>query len=348
MQIRIFYPYFALLLVLGLLCWYWLRHTPRRLSPRRRRLLMGVRIIVLALMVAGLVRLSLTQISQRTNVVFLLDMSHSVAAAARQQALDFVRVVSQHKHPQDGVGLVVFGTDAVVEQGVSQQFALSEVTSQVKGNSTNIARAIQVGIASFPSDGARRLVLLSDGNENVGSAAEAALIARSLGVQIFALPLGRPAHEPEVRVDKLIVPAQVKGGTPYRVEAIIFSTIETPASLELFREGTLVDRLEVTLRPGKNRYQFLQHASAEGVQLYQVVVNSPQDTLPDNNRWQAFTEVVGRPKILLVFDPPERSTALVAALRQQGFELQTRPWQELPQTLSGYLEYEALILDNVP
>lgn len=348
MQIRVFYPYFAALLVLGLLFWYWLRHTPRRLSPLRRRLLMGVRCVVLGLIVAGLVRLSLTQLSQQVNVVFVLDMSHSVATAARQQALDFIRAVSRHRPPQDGIGLVAFGADAVLEQGVSRQFTLLEVTSQVEGTSTHIARAIQRGIASFPSAGARRLVLLSDGNENVGSAAEAALIARSLGVQIFSLPLGRPAHEPEVRVDKLMVPAQVKGGTPYRVEAVVFSTIETPASLELFRDGALVDRLEVTLRPGKNRYQFRQSATVEGVQLYQLVVNSPQDTIPDNNRWQAFTEVVGRPKILLVYDPPARSTALIEALRQQGLEVQTRSWQELPQTLSGYLEYEALILDNVP
>jgi uncharacterized membrane protein len=298
--------------------------------------------------VAGLVRFSLTQIAQRANVVFLLDLSHSVAMAARQQALDFVRAISQHKHPEDSIGLVVFGDDAVVEQGVSPQFALSEITSQVAGTATNIARAIQVGIASFPTEGARRLVLLSDGNENVGSAAEAALLARSLDVQLFALPLGRPAHEPEVRVDKLIVPAQVSGGRPYRVEAVLVSTVETPASLELLRDGTLLERLEVMLRPGKNRYQFQQYASTEGVQLYQVVVNSRHDTIPDNNRWQAFTEVVGRPKILLVYDPPERSTALVAALRQQGFELQTRPWQELPQTLSGYMEYAALIFDNVP
>jgi Ca-activated chloride channel family protein len=348
MQIRVFYPYFTVLLVLGLLFWYWLRHTPRRLSPLRRRLLLGVRLAVLALVVAGLVRLSLTQISQRANVVFLLDLSHSVAMSARQQALDFVRAISQHKPPEDGIGLVVFGADAVVEQGVSPQFALSEINSQVAGTATNIARAIQVGIASFPTEGARRLVLLSDGNENVGSAAEAALIARTLDVQLFSLPLGRPVHEPEVRVDKLIVPAQVSGGMPYRVEAVLVSTMETAASLELLRDGTLVERLTVALRPGKNRYQFQQYASAEGVQLYQVVVNSLHDTIPDNNRWQAFTEVVGRPKILLVYDPPERSTALVAALRQQGFELQTRPWQELPQTLSGYMEYAALIFDNVP
>src|SRR5256885_10436823 len=103
MQIRVFYPYFALLLVLGLLCWYWLRHTPRRLSPRRRRLLMGVRIIVLALMVAGLVRLSLTQVSQHANVVFLLDMSHSVAAAVQQQGLRFVRAMRQSELTQDAI-----------------------------------------------------------------------------------------------------------------------------------------------------------------------------------------------------------------------------------------------------
>jgi len=36
--------------------------------------------------------------------------------------------------------------------------------------------------------------LLSDGNENVGSAAESALIARSLDVQLFSLPLGRPTQ----------------------------------------------------------------------------------------------------------------------------------------------------------
>ena len=185
---------------------------------------------------AGLVRLSLTQISQRANVVFLLDLSHSVAVAARQQAIDFVRAVSQHKPPQDGIGLVVFGLDAVVEQGVSQQFTLSEVNSQVEGTATNIARAIQVD-RQFSSEGARRLVLLSDGNENVGSAAEAALIARSLTCSSFRCRWdGLPRN---LRYGlKLIVPAQVHGGMPYRVEAVVVSTIETPASLELFRDGT--------------------------------------------------------------------------------------------------------------
>jgi Ca-activated chloride channel family protein len=347
-QIRVFYPYFVALLVLVPLFLYWLRRTPRRLSPLRRRLLTVLRLVVFVLMIGGLVRLSLTQAYARAHVVFLLDMSHSIAMTARQQALAFMRAVSERKRPQDGAGLVVFGADASLEQAVTKEFVVPEISSEVDGTSTNIARAIQVGLASLPAEGARRLVLLSDGNENVGAAADAALIARSLGATISSLPLGRPPGEPEVRVEDLIVPRQVKAGTPYRVEAVVFSTLETPASLELFRGGTFVGRQEVVLQPGKNRYSFLQQADEEGVHLYRLIVNSPQDTITDNNRWSAFVEVLGPPKILLLYDPPATPTLLLAALRQQGLVVQAQPWNTLPHTLSGYLEYDALIFDNVP
>lgn len=347
MHIHVFYPYFFALLLLAPLLVYWLRRTPRQLGPARRRIVMAVRLLVLLLIVVGMVRLSLTQMYEQVNVLFALDMSHSMATA-RQSALDFIRAVSQHKRPQDSLGLVVFGADAALEHSVSPQFKLAEIASEVDGTSTNIARAIQVGAASFPATGARRLVLLSDGNENVAAGAEAALLARSLGVGIFPLPLGRPTHEPEVRVDKLIAPAQVPAGAPYRLEAVIFSNLRTTASLEFFRDGSFVERQEVELQPGKNRFPFLQNASTEGVQLFQLIVNSPQDTLLENNRWQAFTEVRGRPKVLLLYDPPGHADALLAALQQQDFEVQTRPWFELPYALSDYLEYSALIFDNVP
>ncbi|HEY7494352.1 MAG TPA: VWA domain-containing protein [Candidatus Tectomicrobia bacterium] len=348
MQIRIFYPYFVVILLLIPLFLYWIRYTPRRLSPLRRRLLISLRLVVFALLVGGLVRLSLTQAYEQANVVFLLDMSQSIATAVRQQALAFLRTVSENKRPQDGVGLVVFGADASVEQTVSSAFTLRDIAAEVDGTSTNIARAIQIGLASFPPEGARRLVLLSDGNENVGAAADAALIARSLGAEIFAVPLGRPPGEPEVRVENLLVPAQVKVGTPYRVEAVVFSTLETPVTLQLFRGDTFVGQQEVTLQPGKNRYSFLQNTAEEGVHLYQLVVNSPQDTIPDNNRWHAYTEVQGPPKVLLLYDPPGDVALLAEALRQQGLAVQERPWSELSHTLSGYLEYDALIFANVP
>ena len=348
MQLRIFYPYFIALVGLIPLFWYWMRHTPRRLSPLRRWLLIGFRSVVFLLVVGSLLRLSLLQAYERANVVFLLDMSQSIATATRQQALAFLRAVVAHKRAQDQVGLVVFGADAALEQPVSADFTLRDITTEVDGTATNIARAIQIGLANFPADGARRLVLLSDGNENVAAAAETGFVARSLGTEIFSLPLGRPAAEPEVRVDNLLTPSQVKAGAPYRVEAVVFSTFETPATLELFRDGAFVGHQEVGLQPGKNRFMFPQQTAEEGAHLYQLIVNSPQDTIPDNNRWHAFVEVVGAAKILLLYDPPGNSAALLEALQQQGLAVRSLPWNELPHTLSGYLEYDALIFDNVP
>ncbi len=345
---HLLYPWFIALLLLAPLLLLWLRRTPRRLAPMRRRLLSGLRLLALLLLVGGLVRLALTQPYEQANVVFALDLSHSVSAAVRQRALDFIRAVGGAKRPKDGAGLVVFGADAFLEHGVAKRFSLPDIASEVDSSATNIARALQVSAASFPTEGAKRLVLLSDGNENVASAAEAVLLARSLGVSVFPVPLGRGQQEPEVRVEKLIAPKQVRLGTPYHVEAVVFSSLETPASLELFREGSFVARQEVVLRPGKNRHRFLEQAKAEGMQLHQIVVNSPRDTMPENNHWQTFTEVRGRPKVLRLYDPPDQAPPLVQALQQQGLDVRSRPWQDLPHMLSDYLEYAALVFDNVP
>ena len=243
---------------------------------------------------------------------------------------------------------MVFGADAYLEQGVARRFTLPDIASEVDGSATNLARALQVSATGFPAQGAKRLVLLSDGNENVASAAEAVLIARSLGVSVFPVPLGRGRQEPEVRVENLVAPRQVRMGTPYHVEAVVFSSTEAPATLELFREGSFVERQEVVLRPGKNRHRFAEQAGNEGMQLYQVVVNSAHDTMTENNHWQAFTEVRGRPKVLRLYDPPDREAPLVQALAQQGLDVHSLPWQDLPHMLGDYLEYAALVFDNVP
>ena len=345
---RLLYPWFLALLALAPLMLLWLRGTQRRLSPLRRRLLSGLRLLALLLLVGALARLAVTQAYEQVNVVFALDLSHSVGPAVRQQALDFIRAVGGAKRTQDGAGLVVFGADAFLEQGVARRFTLPDIASEVDGSATNLARALQVSATGFPAQGAKRLVLLSDGNENVASAAEAVLIARSLGVSLYPVPLGRGRQEPEVRVENLIAPRQVRMGTPYHVEAVVFSSMEAPATLELFREGSFVERQEVVLGPGKNRHRFAEQAGNEGMQLYQVVVNSAHDTMAENNHWQAFTEVRGRPKVLRLYDPPDREAPLVQALSQQGLDVRSLPWQDLPHMLGDYLEYAALVFDNVP
>ena len=69
---------------------------------------------------------------------------------------------------------------------------------------TDIAAAIKLALASFPEGTAKRIVLISDGNENLGNAVEQARIARQNGVQIDVVPLASGyRNENEVLVERV-------------------------------------------------------------------------------------------------------------------------------------------------
>src|SRR3989304_1941379 len=52
--------------------------------------------------------------------VFALDLSDSVPAAERRRALALTRAAAAAKHPGDRFGLVTFGAEAIVADGLSE------------------------------------------------------------------------------------------------------------------------------------------------------------------------------------------------------------------------------------
>ena len=74
------------------------------------------------------------------------------------------------------------------------------------GTRTNIAAAVRAGVAALPPSAARRLVLLSDGQENLDQAEPAAALAAAANVQIMTVPADA-RRGPEVLVRALDAPA---------------------------------------------------------------------------------------------------------------------------------------------
>ena len=85
---------------------------------------------------------------------------------------------------------------------------------------TDIARALRVAMASFPADRQKRIVLFSDGNQNVGDALREARIAAAQDVDIDVLLLAA-AQGHEVMVDQLVLPTHVRKDAVFVVRAII-------------------------------------------------------------------------------------------------------------------------------
>ena len=92
----------------------------------------------------------------------------------------------------------------------------------------------------------------------------------------------------------------------------------TRAHLVIMRNGVLLHESEVELAPGANVYSFVEQADTPGLQEYEAIINSDTDSEPENNRYQAFVQVKGAPKVLHAVGEPEAGRYVSAALRAQG------------------------------
>src|SRR5690606_18115093 len=113
------------------------------------------------------------------------------------------------KDDKDKVGVLVFGTDAGLEFSPNPIVDLQKIQAVVGTERTDIAGAIRLATAAFPETGQKRIVLVSDGNENIGDAIGAVNAAKPLGVTLDVLPVGASRGQ-DVSIQKISLPNNLK------------------------------------------------------------------------------------------------------------------------------------------
>lgn len=333
----------ALIAVLALLVALSIRRAGR--ASFRHASAGALRVLALAALVVALAGPLAGSSTRHTDVVFALDLSSSIARESIAEALDFA---NRARESPARIGLVVFGADASVESLVRSGGEPSrEITAHVERAGTDIGRAIEVAIGAFPAGSHRRIVLLTDGRENLGNARSAAAVARSLGVEIDTVALERSSLQKEIYVQGVTVPPRVRLHEPFTVQTLVRSNESARAHLVIMRNGVLLRESTVELEPGVNVYSLVEQADTQGLQEYEAIINSDADSEPANNRYQAYVRVTGAPKVLHVVDEPEAGRYVSAALRAQGLAVDEVPATALPANLHELIDYDLVILDNV-
>jgi uncharacterized membrane protein len=207
------------LLVLPVIVWLSFRSLAG-LGPVRRWVAIGLRCLLISLLALALAGTHARHANDRLTVLFVWDRSLSIPQEfqdgrdLREERLKKFINDSVAKrgpgHERDLAGLIVFGRWPRLELPPSDapQFHLRKIASTVDDTHTDIAAALKLALASFPEGTGKRIVLISDGNENLGKAEEQARIAKQNGVQIDVVPLsaGRQTVN-EVLVERVEAPA---------------------------------------------------------------------------------------------------------------------------------------------
>ncbi len=326
------------------------------LDPVRRYaalLLRSALVIVLACCLAGLQRV---QRNDDLTVMFLMDRSHSVQAMQDEQE-HFMREASKDLPADDRVGVIDFARHAFLEQQPLKggyvipagRFPIMQGTDR-----TDVASAMRLAMAMFPHDTAKRMVLLSDGNDNMGNLLEEARRAAADGIPVDIVPL-RYRHKNEVYFERVIAPTHAQKGEQIPVRMVVHTDRATSGTLLLYVNGQLLtlpeESTRLSLHAGDNTFVVTIPVLTTGAQTFEAVFRPDdveQDTIALNNSASAFTFVSGPSRVLLITSNADSDRVLANALESEGVGVELRDVSDLGQfDLLQMVSYTSIILSNV-
>lgn len=333
------------------------------LGPVRRVLAILMRCAVVTLMVLALAGAQRVRTNDFLSVIFLLDRSSSIPQAEQQQAFEFIEQATAELRPaKDRVGIIAFDGRSAVEQLPSNALGIDRISEPVEGDRTNLAGAMRMAMALFTDDTARRIVVLSDGNENVGGALEEGEHYSAAGVPVDVVPL-RYEHESEVVFERLSAPATATAEETVNLQLVLRAQRRVSGRVLLYHNDTLIDLngsepgagFAVELDPGPNRSEIPVPLRVAGPHRFRAVFepdDPADDTILSNNEGRAFTVVSGQGRVLILHagEPAEAESArlLGRALETEKLVVDVEPAGGTPLGQERLLGYSLVILSNVP
>jgi uncharacterized membrane protein len=311
-----------------------------------------LRSVALAAIVVALLKPTLHRASEDVSVVYVLDVSGSVAPRFLDEALDWIAQVNAHHQPAQS-RVVVFADHAELVDSVDAVRALALSAEDGAGRddaidrgATDLEEGLLAALPGFAPGLARRIVLLSDGNQTEGDAWQAMLRLQAEGARLFAVP-ATVAADNDAWVERISVPPGARARAAVEVQARVFSRRSVPARVELaIGERTAATR-SVTLSPGDNRVSFTVRFPQAGAQNVTVRVSAEGDELARNDALTEDLMVQPRPHALYVEGGERGARYLADALTAQGIRVSVATAQNLSDDARLLNGKDVVILSDV-
>ncbi len=303
----------------------------------------------LAALTAALINPRWFQPSAVLDVIFAVDLSRSVGQEGKEKAREVLEVAAGLKRVASRTGLMSFGGAPEWESPPGDALPPAEFSARLDREQTDIQAALQ-GAAAQIGDGRQgRILLFSDGNENRGETARVLPLLRSQGVEVWTLPVaGLSRGRNEIYLADLTLPRQVDSAESFEIRGVIESLRAATARLRLLRDGILSAERELSLKPGSNNISFRDTLRERGNHRYELLVESADDTLAENNFLQGVVEVKGPPRVLLLATQNNSQRVLARVLKVQGYAVVEAAPALHPLSLAELATFDLLVLDDVP
>lgn len=339
------YPWALLaLLPAGYAIYRWYRDE-RRLQGARKKTVAILRSLLFLCLILAVAGVALLAPVHRQAAVFVVDESKSIDSP--KEALSFLRAAVESKRADDGYAVLGVGERPSVEYPLTQTVHSNlELGNVLNPNYTNLASGLRLAEGLVEPGYRPRVVLLSDGEQNVGDAVAEAAFLKQRGVRVDVVPLKRDVGR-EVLVRSATTPTMIYQGERFFLKTTLESTVDTTAELRIYEDNRLVSTEQVSLQKGDNPFSVPLQSEQPGFHRYKVEISSADDTIAANNTAYAFGEVAGRPSVLILEGKAGDAKWLTSALQASGLSYEVKLGTQAPTALEDMRRYAAIVLANV-
>lgn len=296
--------------------------------------------LILTVLLAGI---GLKSSTTKQSAVILVDRSLSMGDP--KTVYENVSEIIDSFGEDVPAGVVAFGKDQIVQLSIGEKGELKEET--VVSDATDIEGAVRYALGLLPDDSAKRIILLSDGNETDGDARSAARMLQTTGVRVDTVSyyIG-DLYEKEVQITSIEGASTARKGERMRLGVHIDSVTDCSAELWLTDNGDFFNAVKLDLHAGSNTVDINFRPREEGVHDVTARLKCDEDTIEVNNVRDHTVTVSGNPKILLVSPTNAAGGELWSLLEDQASVTRKTPYG-LPTTIMELCKYDGVILNNI-
>jgi Mg-chelatase subunit ChlD len=274
--------------------------------------------------------------SKTAVTVFAIDVS---ASMDEEEAFSFLEEALDSRPADEYVKVILFGENAVSVDAPFHQNAA------VKKGFTSIDEALKLANALMPDSVKKRVVLISDGAENMGDARSRVRVLDQRGVTVSAAYVKKETNENEVQLTSIKVPEFLRKDSEYAVEATVHALSDGDARIVVYKNNELIINDNISYRKGENKYIFSDKTGEGGALAYRAEILPENDLFSENNAAYAYGAAEGGVRALLIENGGGEHVAQI--LRRAGVEvIAAKPWFA-PSSFENLNIYDAVILADV-
>ncbi|MCC6705275.1 MAG: VWA domain-containing protein [Thermomicrobiales bacterium] len=317
-------------------------------GDRRALGLALLRAVGLVAMILALAEPLLARPASGASVVFVVDRSASVPAAASDEISRWVNQALEGAPAGSEAAVVTFGGNPDVAARPATVSDVAESwqtgTGGIDTTATNLESALAVANA-LPVQGSRRIVVLSDGVENDGAALSQ--VGQSAPIDTVYAP---GIATGDLRLEALTGPTALWNGDT----AVLIATIASPGAanvtIRVEIDGAVEAEQSLAIEAGVSNHAIALGALEPGFHSVVVTVipaDGASNPVLENDRLPFGLVIRDAPAVLIITDEQADSGRLGEALTASGALVSTVRPDRVPTRLADLAPFDAIVLNNV-